>query len=88
LAVVLVNEKSRDPQQSISVANGPLPASLVVWTTSDAVALENTDNLAVSADGNFTVALPAQSVTTLVSDTAANDAKSVAVSRSSSPGSR
>ncbi len=68
LVVVLVNQKSRDLQQAISVGNGLAPASFAIWTTSDAVALENTGSLAISADGTFTVALPAQSVTTLVSD--------------------
>jgi glucuronoarabinoxylan endo-1,4-beta-xylanase len=69
LVVVLVNQKTRDLQQAISVGNGLAPASFAVWTTSEAVALENTGSPTISADGTFTVALPAQSVTTLVSDT-------------------
>jgi O-glycosyl hydrolase len=50
------------------IANGTLPATFTVWTTSDALALKQSGSLAVSSDGTFTATLPARSVTTLVSD--------------------
>ena len=50
-------------------ANGTLPTTFTVWTTSEALALKQSGGLAVSSDGTFTATLPARSVTTLVSDT-------------------
>jgi glucuronoarabinoxylan endo-1,4-beta-xylanase len=68
LVIVLVNQRDLDLTQAVSVANGTLPATFTVWTTSDALALKQSGSLAASSDGTFTARLPARSVTTLVSD--------------------
>jgi glucuronoarabinoxylan endo-1,4-beta-xylanase len=68
LVIVLVNTGELDLTQDVSIANGTLPATFTVWTTSDALALKQSGSLVVSSDGKFTVILPARSVTTLVSD--------------------
>jgi glucuronoarabinoxylan endo-1,4-beta-xylanase len=68
LVIVFVNTGDVDLPQAVSIANGELPASFAVWTTSDALALEQSGSLIVSSGGTFTATLPARSVTTLVSD--------------------
>lgn len=68
LVMVLVNTRGLDLPQDVSIANGRLPATFTVWTTSEALALRQSGSLAVSSDGTFTATLPARSVTTLVSD--------------------
>ena len=68
LVIVLMNERDLDLPQAVSIANGQFPATFAIWTTSDALALQQSGSLAVSSDGTFTATLPARSVTTLVSD--------------------
>jgi glucuronoarabinoxylan endo-1,4-beta-xylanase len=68
LVIVLVNTRNSDRSQTVSIANGMLPTTFTIWTTSDTLALEQSGSLTVSSDGAFTTTLPARSVTTLVSD--------------------
>jgi O-glycosyl hydrolase len=64
----LMDGKELNLLQDVSIANGTLPNTFTVWTTSDALALKQSGSLSVSSAGTFTATLPARSVTTLVSD--------------------
>jgi glucuronoarabinoxylan endo-1,4-beta-xylanase len=68
LVIVFVNARDLDVPQNVSIANGTIPATFTVWTTSEALALKQSGILTVSSDGTFTTMLPVRSVITLVSD--------------------
>jgi O-glycosyl hydrolase len=63
-----VNAQDINLLQDVSIANGALPNTFTIWTTSDTQALKQSGSLSVSSVGTFTATLPARSVTTLVSD--------------------
>jgi len=81
ISTVLVNSSTSALQINLSIAGGTVP-SFTPWETSATRSLESLAPIAVGANGTFVITVPAQSITTLVSDAMNRPPSSLSLSTS------